>query len=110
MAPCVATSLKTPASQRRSVLRLVEPFGCVASHPASLTVRPLHPCSGVRRMRLTLPSLDIGESGARARPRRFGFVPPLRPSHYRRASQSCFACGPADTSAYWRSPQCCSPM
>jgi hypothetical protein len=30
--------------------------------PAPLAVRPLHPCSGVRRMRLTLHSPGIGES------------------------------------------------
>jgi hypothetical protein len=51
----------------RNILRLAGPFGrcaslsCAAEGPATTS------CSGVRRMRLTLPSLDDGEADARSR-------------------------------------------
>jgi len=49
------------------LLRLVEPFGSATLRILLRCGLPVLPCTGVRRMRLTLPSLDNGGTDARSR-------------------------------------------
>jgi hypothetical protein len=55
------------SSSSTGVLRLVEPFGRCAPLSCSVDGPATTSCSGVRRMRLILPSLDNGGPEARLR-------------------------------------------